>query len=308
MNISRLAHVALGARGGGDLHTFFAELFGVVEVERQGELRFLSTGRGFGYDIVLGPWPAGMDHFAFAVADQESLTEARERLSMAGVEVEPVDLEQEHAVADGIRFVLPSGHVMELVLPAGGEVYQPRPLVDPRHHQGIGPVFLEHVTMTCGDVERTAKFLTEHLGIRLSETVQPQPGEWFNAFLRSGDRHHDLAFFDSPDGDVPGLNHFCLAVPSVQEIVRVADLLAARGMGLDSSMGRHISGNNVFVYFKDPSGTRIEVNTDMAEIDPAAPPRLMSESQFDAWRPGIPPALLASSRCRDGRRVRAEAG
>jgi catechol 2,3-dioxygenase len=307
VRISRLAHVALGTDGSADVQAFYEELLGVVEVRRRGELRFLATGRGFGYDVVLGPWPAGMDHFAFAVADRDSLAQARERLAGAGVDVEEVDVGQEHAIADGIRFVLPSGHVMELVLPEGGEVYQPRPRVDRRHHQGIGPVFLEHVTMTCGNVERTANFLMEHLEIRLSETVQPTPGDWFNAFLRSGDRHHDLAFFDSPDGDVPGLNHFCFAVPSTEQIVRVADLLAARRVSLDSSIGRHISGNNVFVYFKDPSGTRIEVNTDMAEIDPAATPRVMTESLFDAWRTGIPPAVLSSSRCRDGRRLRAEA-
>lgn len=308
MRISRLAHVALGTDGVSDLHSFYSDLFGVVEVEQRDKLRFLATGLGFGYDILLGPWPPGMDHFAFAVADAASLQEARERLSLAGVEAEPVDLNQEHAIADGIRFVLPSGHVMELVLPDGGEVFQPRPLVAPAHHRGIGPVFLEHVTMTCGDVERTANFLMDQLDISLSETVQPKPGEWFNAFLRAGNRHHDLSFFDSPDGnDVPGLNHFCLAVPSVQEVVRLADLLAARGIALDSSMGRHINGNNVFVYFKDPSETRVEVNTDMAEIDPAAPPRVMTESRFDAWRAGMPPALISSSRCRDGRDVRAEA-
>jgi catechol 2,3-dioxygenase len=160
---------------------------------------------------------------------------------------------------------------------------------------------LEHVTMTCGDVRRTAEFLIEHLDIRLSETVQPPGGKWFNAFMRCQNRHHDLAFFESPDGDVPGLNHFCFAVPSVAEIVRVADLLAQSGTYLDSSLGRHISGNNVFIYFKDPSGNRVEVNTDMAEIDPSADARIMSESLFDAWRPGIPPALLTSSACRDGR-------
>jgi catechol 2,3-dioxygenase len=300
--------VAVGTDGVPELQSFFEELFGVAEVKQRGDLRFLATGRGFGYDVVLGPWPPGMHHFAFAVADSDSLAEAARRLSGAGIETEPVDLEHEYAIAEGLRLVLPSGHLMELVLPAGGEVYEPRPLVHRRHHRGIGPVFLEHVTMTCGDVEATAKFLIEHLDIRLSESVQPSPGEWFNAFMRSGDRHHDLAFFDSPDGDVPGLNHFAFAVPSAQEIVRVADLLSARGMTLDSSMGRHISGNNVFVYFKDPSGNRIEVNTDMAEIDPAAPPRVMTESRFDAWRGGIPPALLSSSRCRDGRRVRSEAG
>src|SRR5947209_8164862 len=114
MHISRLAHVALGSEGFPELQAFYEDLFGMVEVKRRGELRFLATGRGFGYDVVLGPWPAGMDHFAFAVADGESLKEASGRLAEAGVEAEPVDLAHEHGVADGIRFVLPSGHVMEL--------------------------------------------------------------------------------------------------------------------------------------------------------------------------------------------------
>lgn len=308
MHVARLAHVAIGAQGTPGLQRFYEELFGLVEVERRDGFAFLSTGRGFGCDVVLGPWPAGLDHFAFAVADEHSLEEARARLAEAGVDVQPLDTAQEHGLADGIRFALPSGHAMELVLPAATEVYEPRPLIDHRHHRGIGPVFLEHITMTCGDVEATAAFLTETLGFRLSETVQPQPGEWFNAFLRCRDRHHDLALFDSPDGDVPGLNHFCFAVPSVDHIVRVADLLVGHGTPLDSSIGRHISGNNVFVYFKDPSGNRLEVNTDMAEIDPSAAPRVMTESRYDAWRPSIPPALFASSRCRDARAVRSEAG
>jgi catechol 2,3-dioxygenase len=308
MHVARVAHLAVGSQGCPELQAFLEELFGLAEVERRGELRFLSTGMGCGYDLVLGPWPPGMDHFALELADQASLEEARARLEGAGVELRALDLASEHAVADGVRVVLPSGHLMELVVPEEAEVYRPRPLIDERHHRGIGPVLLEHVTMTCGDVQRTAEFLTELLGLRLSETVQPEPGEWFNAFLRCRDRHHDVAFFDSPDGDVPGLNHFCFAVPSVHEIVRAADLLAARGMQLDSSMGRHISGNNVFIYFKDPSGNRIEVNTDMALIDPSAPPRVMTESRYDAWREGIPPALLTSSRCEDGRGVPTGAG
>jgi catechol 2,3-dioxygenase len=246
-----------------------------------------------------------MDHFAFAVADPDSLAQARARLAGAGVEAQPIDLAQEHAIAEGIRFVLPSGHVMELVLPRDTEVFTPRPRIDRAHHRGIGPVFLEHVTVTCGDVQGAANFLIEHLDIRLSESVQTGAGEWFNAFLRWRDRHHDIAFFPSPDGDVPGLNHFCLAVPSVDHIVRVADLLTEFGGSLDASMGRHISGNNIFVYFKDPAGTRIEVNTDMAEIDASAPARITSESRFDAWRPGVPPALDSSSYCFDGRRTQA---
>jgi catechol 2,3-dioxygenase len=308
MHIAGLAHVAIGSQGCPDVQDFYVDMFGLAEVERKDSLSFLSTGMGYGYDVVVGPWAPGMDHFAFAVADTGSLNEARKRLSNAGVAVTDVDLEHEHAVAEGIRFVLPSGHVMELVLPLNPEPYTSRPMIGHQHHRGIGPVFLEHVTMTCGPVQRTAEFLIQQLGIRLSESVQPQPGEWFNAFLRAGDRHHDMAFFASEDGDVPALNHFCFAVPSVDHIVRAADLLASRGVALDASIGRHVSGNNVFVYFKEPSGNRIEVNTDMAEIDPSAPPRVMEESVFDAWRPSLPPALLSSSRCADGRRVGMQAG
>jgi catechol 2,3-dioxygenase len=306
VHVARLAHVAIGSDGFDELDAFYAEMFGVVEVARSGELRFLSGGRGFAYDVVLGPWPAGMDHFAFAVASRESLDEARARLDGAGVEFEPVDLEHEHGIVEGIRFVLPSGHVMELVLPIAGEAFQPRSRVPEIHHRGIGPVALEHVTMTCGDVQRTAEFLSEHLDFRLSESIQPAPGEWFNAFIRCRDRHHDLAFFDSPAGDVPGLDHFAFAVPSVEELVRAADLLAGYGVALDSSIGRHVSGNNVFIYFKDASGVRHEVNTDIAEIDPVAPSRIGRESVFDAWRTGIPPALFSYSRCRDGRHVGSE--
>lgn len=310
MHITGLAHVAIGTEGVPGLEDFYQELFGLVEVERRDATRFLSTGTGAGGELVLGPWPAGMNHFAFGVADSASLEEARTRLRGAGADVHELDPAGEYQVVKGIRFVLPSGHLMELVLPADTEVYRPKPRLDRAHHRGIGPVFLEHVTMTCADVQRTAEFLMEHLDIRLSETVQPEPGNWFNAFLRCRDRHHDLAFFSSPegDGDVPGLNHFCLAVPSVEQLMRAADLLAGYGIPLDSSMGRHISGNNVFIYFKDPSGTRVEVNTDMALIDASAPPRVSAESPFDAWRPGIPPALLSSSRCADGRQAGRAAG
>ncbi len=301
MHIGKVAHVAVGTRGCPELPRFYEELFGLVEVDVAGEISFWATGRGAGYEVAFGPWPPGLDHLALHVADAASLDEARGRLRQAGVEVAELDPAQEHAVAGGIRFALPSGHVLELVLADGAEVFRPVPLVPHAHFRGIGPVELEHVTMTCGNVERTAGFLIETLGLRLTESVRSEPDTWFNAFLRTRDRHHDLAFFQGGSDDAPGLNHVCFAVPSVDRIVEACDLLVERGIFLDSSLGRHLSGNNVFVYFKDPSGNRIEVNTQMAEIDPSAPPRIRQEMRFDAWRPGIPPTMLSPSPCRDGR-------
>jgi catechol 2,3-dioxygenase len=302
---TRLAHVALGTDDPDRLATFYGDLFGLVECARRGDVVFLSSGKTPGYELALGPWPTGLEHFALAVAGRDALTRLAERLRATGVEVAHVEPDTEHGVAEGVRFVLPSGHVVELVLASEPEAFRATPLIDRRHFAGGGPVPIEHVTLTCDDVERTASFMIEQLGLRLTESVQP-PGEpWFNAFLRCRDRHHDVAFFASEDGDVPGLNHFCFAVPSVEHLVRVADLVSGHGICLDASPGRHVNGNNVFIYFKDPDGNRVEVNTDMAEIDPAAPPRVLDAMRFDAWRESIPPQVLTSSPCRDGRAAHA---
>jgi catechol 2,3-dioxygenase len=191
---------------------------------------------------------------------------------------------------------------MELVLMVGASPYTPTPFVGSEHFVGGGPVQLEHITMTCSDVQETAGFLTEQLAFRLTESVQP-PGEaWFNAFLRCRDQHHDAAFFSEGPDAGPGLNHICFAVPAVADLVRVADVASGLGYPLDASIGRHLAGNNVFIYLKDPAGHRVEVNTDMARIDVSAAPRIVPEMRFDAWRDGIAPAVLPPTPARDGRK------
>lgn len=299
--ISGLSHVALGVSDHKRMLTFYGDLFGVVEVENRGEVVYLSGGTSSGFDLALGPWETGVDHFAFAVPNRAALEQAGERLAEAGAEVAALGADSEPGVEAGFSFALPSGHVAELVVESEPEVFRPTASIPAPHHRGAGPVLLEHITLNCGDVQRTAEFLIEVLGLRLTESIRPDGSTWFNAFMRARDRHHDIAFFDGGEGDVPALNHFCFAVPSVEDIVRVSDLAAGMGIALDCSLGRHVNGNNVFIYLKDPDGNRVEVNTDMAEIDLAAPPRIGTEMEFDAWRESIPPALLTASHCRDGR-------
>ena len=111
--------------------------------------------------------------------------------------------------------------------------------------------------------------------------------------------HHDLGMIISPE-DRPGLHHFCFEVPSYADLISISDSVASRGIELDASIGRHVSGNNVFLYFKDPFGHRLEVNTDMARVDEAAPPLIRSApAPFDAWREGRPKRMTSSTPARD---------
>lgn len=309
MIVGRVAHVAIGVADAEASARFYRDLLGLVEIARSHDTVFLSGATRAGYDIALGPWPRGLHHFAFQVAGDADLDEAAERLRAADTDVDELDTAAEPGVRRGIACVLPSGHVMHLVVLADPFGFQPTPTLPAANREGVGPVPLEHITLNCDDVEQTAQFLVEHLGFRLTEIARPRGKAWFNAFLRCRDLHHDLGLFHNHHGDAgPGLDHYGFAVPSVGELVRAADLARSLGSFLECSPGRHLAGDNVFIYLADPSGNRVEIATALARIDVAAPTRVFQASSdsdwrgiFDAWREGIPPAVRTPNPCFDGR-------
>jgi catechol 2,3-dioxygenase-like lactoylglutathione lyase family enzyme len=295
--VSRLAHVALGCPDLEAAVRFYGELFGMTQLEAPGDAVYLACGTSNTFELRLRDGDAEMDHFAFSVRSAEALELATERLAEAGaLTISALDLGDEPGLAAGVEAVLPSGHLFRLVLESDPRAYNVAGHVAAEHHRGVGPVALEHITLLCDDIAATATFLVDVLGLRISDSVQP-PGEpWRNTHLRAGVLHHDLGLLP---GDDPVLHHFCFAVGSPGLLVATADALAARRMPLDCSIGRHVAGNNIFVYFKDPNGHRLEVNTDMARVDAAAPSKIVTEGlPFDSWRPGRPPALAGGTPAR----------
>ncbi len=302
--------MAIGAEDREATAGFYRQLLGLSEVARSKDTTFLSGGTTAGYDVAIGPWERGLHHFAFQVGGEGDLDEARGRLQSAGCQVSEVDPAGEHGVRRGIAFVLPSGHVMHLVVLEDPFVFQPTPTLGSAHRLGVAPAPLEHITLNLDDVEQTARFLVDTLDFRLTEIAHPHGQAWFNAFLRCRDIHHDLGLFHNHHGDVgPGLDHYGFAVSTVEELVRAADIIRSLGGFLECSPGRHMAGDNIFIYATDPAGNRVELATALAQIDIAAPTRVFEARSdadwrgiFDAWREGIPPAVRAPNPCFDGRR------
>jgi catechol 2,3-dioxygenase len=295
--VSRLAHVALDVEDLDVAVDFYAELLGLAVIGESPGAAYLACGGTNTYELLLRQGEYRCDHVAFAVHGEAALEEVRDRLGERGLEFTELDTSAEPGLAAGIETSLPSGHALRLVAEIDPRGFRVRSAHAAVHHRGVGPVALEHVTLLCGDIGATAAFGVEVLGLRVSDSVQPPGAPWANTHLRAGVLHHDLGLLP---GDAPAMHHFAFAVPSVSEVVATADAIAARGMAVDCSIGRHVAGNNVFVYFKDPAGHRLEVNTDMARVDAAAPPHIVETGiPFDAWRPGRPPALAGGSPVRE---------
>jgi catechol 2,3-dioxygenase len=249
-----------------------------------------------------------MDHFAFEVSGGDALAELRGRLANAGVEVKDVDLDHEHGIAAGCAVVLPSGHRMELVVPERPHVFRGTPTVDPRNAKGAGPVALEHLTIDCPDVEAVGRFLIDRVGFRATEVSAPPSGGWFLAFMRTRDLHHDLGLFSNWAFDGPGFNHVGFAVAGSADLIRAADAAYRLGHALHYPIGRHLVGDNVFIYLLDPAGNRVEVGTPLTGVEIAAPTRWFDASAdsewrgFDAWNAGaIPEDVRRAGSCLDAR-------
>jgi catechol 2,3-dioxygenase len=285
MSVGRLAHVELRV---GELEPaieFYGRLLGLVEVDRAGSTVYLSGRSRPGWDLALSLGGQGLDHFAFTVESEEDLEAAESALRGADLIVELLPEDDHSGARAGIRFTIPSGHVMERVVLANPVVYLGGTRMVAPGLGGIGPVPLDHITLMTSELDEVVEFLTTVLGFRCTELLRGDDGAHFGAFLRTRDQHHDLALFRSAPEAGPLINHVAFRIGSIDDIRRASDIAAEHGWQLDCSPGRHVAGNNLFLYIRDPSGNRTELSGDLAQIEVGAPTRVLTSEhhRFDMW-------------------------
>jgi catechol 2,3-dioxygenase len=285
MNLQRLAHVALRVEDLDEAIHFYGRMLGLVEVDRVDDTVYLSGRVNAGWDLSLTEGGRGLDHFAFVAASDGDVDAARTALGNAGVTARPLPDDDHSGARDGVRFTLPSGHEMELVVLPDPLAYLGGTRMMPASLGGIGPLPLDHITLMTSELEEVVEFLTTVLRFRCTEMIEGGDGVRFAAFLRTRDQHHDLAFFRCPPEDNPLINHVAFRVRSLDDIGRAYDIAADAGWEMDCSPGRHVAGNNLFSYVRDPSGNRTELSGDMAQIEIGAPTRILrpGEHRFDMW-------------------------
>ena len=113
-----------------------------------------------------------------------------------------------------------------------------------------------HVVLNVKDVEASAKFYTEALGMELVNVLE----EMQMAFFSFGERDHDIAVIKVPD-DQPvgssGLAHTALEIDGGQEQLReLYARLKSYGAKVEFTTDHVLTKS---VYFFDPDGNRLEI-------------------------------------------------
>ena len=166
------------------------------------------------------------------------------------------------------RFTGPWGHSMTLHWDvtrhqAPGHVasiYPDRP--EKRSKVAGAPRQLDHVTIATSDVDAFAAWYNDVLGFRImARTVLDEAPISIFSVLTTNEKSHDLGVVLDGSTRAGRVNHYAFWVDTYEELLIAADTLMENGVPIEYGPSIHGIGEQTFLYYREPSTLRIELNT-----------------------------------------------
>jgi catechol 2,3-dioxygenase-like lactoylglutathione lyase family enzyme len=280
----------------------FLEDFGLRHAGSDGDVLRMRAAGPSPFVHVTERGPAGFRGIGLRAASRADL----EALAAHdGVEVERASAPGEGYV---VRLVDPDGFPVDVV--AGQSPAMPFPLAGQTWNTGLikgragvakrvgaGPsrvLRLGHVVLVVSDLAATWKWWHERFGLIISDDVRAPDGSGAALFVRC-DRgeeptdHHTLNFSVIP-GKQPQFHHAAFEVADLDDLMVGHDHLLANGYRASWGIGRHILGSQVFDYWLDPFGHRVEHWTDGDLFSAEAPTNVTDVKTMlgHQWGPSAP--------------------
>ncbi|MBX3679791.1 catechol 2,3-dioxygenase [Cognatazoarcus halotolerans] len=242
---------------------FYTNVLGLKETgrDRQGRVYFKAWDeRDHNSFIIREADSAGIDFFAFKVADRATLDKLDSDLRAYGVPTERIPAGEMLETGERVRFQIPTGHLVELYADKT-DVGNGQPYVNPDpwipDTRGIAPVRLDHCLLYGPDIDGVHKLFKEVLGFYLVEHVLMEDGKTDLAiWLSTSIKAHDIAFVRHPE---PGkLHHVSFLLESWEQVLRAADIMSMNRVSIDIGPTRHGVTRGTTIYAFDPSGNRFE--------------------------------------------------
>lgn len=267
--ITHLRHVDLAVPDYDAQVEFYRNTWGLTQVENDTGIGFFAAeGSPENYVIRLRKdTEKRLDLLAFGVANAADVDTLAVQLRAAEVQLisEPDELDTPGG-GYGFRFFDIDGRVVEVSSDVAARQHRK---VEER--EAI-PVRLAHAVINSPDPMRTRLFYEQHLGFVLSDGLEhPVMGEMMY-FLRCNPYHHNLAITRGPH---VSLHHASFEMRGLDEWMRGSGRALRAGTEKVWGPGRHMAGDNTFMYFLDPHGNGHEYTYGVEQVDE------------DTWHPTI---------------------
>jgi catechol 2,3-dioxygenase len=267
--LSQLAHVEILTPTPAESLEFYRDVLGLELTEQSGPSAFLrGWGEFFHHSIQLTEAPApGLGHIGWRTNGPVELERIVAKLESAGLGEGWSADTPGHGPA--YRYHSPAGrHRHEAFWEV--ERYQPPPELAPTlpnrpqryHPRGAAVRSLDHVTIASCDVMTDVEWYRDNLGHRFTEYIVAEENHDLVVFAMLTTVHlaHDMALVLDQPGLTSRINHVAFWVDQREELLRVAEVLIDAGVPIEYGPGRHGMGEQDYLYIREPSGLRIEIN------------------------------------------------
>lgn len=164
----------------------------------------------------------------------------------------------------------------------------------PSHVVRLGHVFLQTT-----DLNSSIDFYTRVLGFKISDSYfAGSPENTIAAFLhcglgRSWTDHHTIGLGAAQDGK-NRFDHSAYEVVDLDDVMHGHAYLKSRGYKHSWGVGRHVQGSQIFDYWRDPWGNKVEHWTDGDLVNDDSPRghAKISPAELAQWAPEFNPEFF----------------
>jgi catechol 2,3-dioxygenase len=267
--VSQLAHVELLTPKPEESLAFFTDVLGLEESGRDGQSVYLRCWGDFFFHSVqlTESGQPGIGHIGWRSEGPAQLEKAVAMLEGAGVSEGWSEGQKGHGPA--FRYRGPGGHLQELFweverYAAPPEKQSAFPARPQRHApRGAAPRQLDHVTILTRDAYGDSEWYRDTLGYRFTEytALDDHPDLIVFSMVTTNEKSHDLGLV-ADLSNVPGrMHHLAFWVDAVEDVLRSADMLMEAGVNIEFGPGKHGMGEQTYLYFREPGGVRLEINS-----------------------------------------------
>ncbi len=307
IKVEDIAYVRFGAPDLARMRAFLLD-FGLIDAEQSTDS--ILRMRGSGSSPFIHVTELGETGFRGVALRASSVSDLEKLAAAESARVEPLD-----APGGGhmVRLIDPNGFVVDVIAgqspadkKAGDDntlwnfaTQRPRQSAAKRVRPGAADVVrLGHLVCLVNDLPATWSWWQERFALLISHEVRAPDGNQAALFIRCdrGDLpadHHTLNFASVP-GKSAQFHHAAFEVADVDSLMVGHDHLQAKGYEHNWGVGRHILGSQVFDYWLDPFGNRVEHWTDGDIFTSATPPEITDLDTMlgHQWGPPAPASFV----------------
>jgi catechol 2,3-dioxygenase len=255
-NVTRASHTVLTVDDLEACRDFYTEVIGLLVSDEDPDTIYLRGVEEIAHhSLVLKRQngPSKCLRAGIRVLDEDDLERAHAYFQSKGLPAEWVEVPHQGRtlhVTDAIGMPIEICARMEKV---------PRKHVAYHLHKGAAALRFDHFQFLVPDVQAAAEAYAE-IGFRISDyfTTGGPEDRMLGAFMYRKNNPHDFVFMTRPG---PAMHHFGYIVAESHLLFRACDTAGSLGLSpsIDRGPSRHGQGHQLYVYFRDPAGHRVEI-------------------------------------------------